>query len=86
MLNESLREIMSKCLIKRNPWDNLTKEEQDEMMDCIRKYHTWCNAWDCVRRSHAMYGIPFEGPTAWLPDRVLINWERLSRKAWGVVK
>lgn len=81
-----LEQIMSKCLLRSNPWDNLTKEEQDQLMFCIKKYKAWCDSWDNVRRSHERYNIPYNGPSVWLEDYILIAWERLSRKAWGVVK
>lgn len=73
--------------VKRNQifWGNLTAEESSEYMYILNLRRQWYDAWNCVERSHRTLGIPYEGPTAFLPNHILLRCEELQRKGWGCV-
>jgi len=78
--------IMDSCLKKKCiMWGNLTDTESWELMRIFNMRNDWYKAWDGVRQTHERYGIPYNGPSAFIPDNILHRGEELSRKAWGTV-
>lgn len=67
-------------------WGNLSEAEATEFRFYQKKYKQWRDAWELIRLSHLKYGIPYDGPFAWLNDRWLMQMELIARKGWGVDK
>lgn len=83
-----IEDLTMSDLLGRDPkpifWGNLNSWEADELMFLFRLYRGWENSWDCVRRSHEKYNIPYSGPTAFMTDWILNRIWELTGKGWGI--
>lgn len=92
--------VMAQCVKKSRVmfWGNLSEAESKEYIALLEKRRNWYYAWDQVMASTTKYGFPpghpawklvqhkpYDGPSAWMPDKDLHRMNDLQRKGWGML-